>query len=105
MQLTRAAGIERDDSADVKLDKLKSLLAQSSGNLDQDMPFISALLSIPEGDRYTLPEMTPQRRKEHTLAALLDQLKRLAARQPTLVVGPTASPSWRLADRAGTSPI
>jgi hypothetical protein len=47
MALTRAAGIERDDSAEVRLDKLKSLLAQSSGNLDQDMPLMAALLSIP----------------------------------------------------------
>jgi predicted ATPase/class 3 adenylate cyclase len=86
IQLTRAAGIERDDSADVKLDKLRSLLAQSSGKLDQDMPLFAALLSIPAEDRYPLPEMTPQRRKEQTLAALLDQLKRLASRQPVLVV-------------------
>jgi predicted ATPase len=86
LQLTRAASIHRDDSAEVKLDKLKSLLAQSSGNLDQDMSLISALLSIPGGDRYTLPEMTPQRRKQRMLAALLDQLKRPALRQPTLVI-------------------
>jgi tetratricopeptide (TPR) repeat protein len=86
MQLTRAAGIERDDSTEVRLGKIKSLLAQSSGNLDQDMPLISTLVSIPGGDRYPLPEMTPQRRKERTLAALLDQLKQLAARQPVLVV-------------------
>src|SRR5262249_56592976 len=72
MQLARAAGIERDDSAEVRLDKIKSLLEQSSGNLDQDMPLIAALLSISGGDRYPLPEMTPQRRKERTLAALLD---------------------------------
>jgi predicted ATPase len=86
LQLTRAAGIERDDNAEVRLGKIKSLLAQSSGDFDQDMPLVAALLSIPGGDRYRLPEMTPQRRKERTLAVLLDQLKRLAARQPILVV-------------------
>jgi class 3 adenylate cyclase/tetratricopeptide (TPR) repeat protein len=85
-QLTRAAGIERDDSAEVRLHKIKSLLAQSSDNLDQDVALIAALLSIPGGDHYTLPEMTPQRQKERTLAALLDQLKRLGARQPILTV-------------------
>jgi predicted ATPase len=52
----------------------------------QNMPLFAALLSIPEGHRYPLPEMTPQRRKERTLATLLDQLKRLAARQPVLMV-------------------
>jgi class 3 adenylate cyclase len=85
-QLSRAAGIEPDDTAEAKLDKLQSLLAQSSGNLDHDIPIIAALLSIPGGDRYPLPEMTPQRRKERTLTALLDQLKRLAACKPVLLV-------------------
>jgi class 3 adenylate cyclase len=84
--LTRAAGIERGDSTVVKLDKLQSLLALSSGNLPEAMPLFSALLSIPGGDRYPLPEMTPQRRKERTLAALLDQLNRLAMRQPILML-------------------
>jgi class 3 adenylate cyclase/tetratricopeptide (TPR) repeat protein len=85
-QLAHAAGLDRDDSAEIRLDKLRLLLAQSSANLDQDMPLFSALLSIPGGERYPLPEMTPQHRKERTLAALLDQLKRLATHQPILVV-------------------
>jgi class 3 adenylate cyclase/predicted ATPase len=86
IQLTRAAGIERDDTTEVKLDKLQSLLLQSSGNIAQDMPLFAALLSIPGGDRYPLPDMTPQRRKQRTLAALLDHMKRLAIRQPILMV-------------------
>jgi class 3 adenylate cyclase len=86
IQLTHAAGIEGADSADIKLDKLQLLLAQSSGNLSQDMSLFAALLSIPGGDRYPLPEMTPQRRKERTLSTLLDQAKRLATRQPILMV-------------------
>src|SRR5262245_7796424 len=86
MQLMRAAGIERDDGTEVRLDKIKSLLVQLSGNLDNDMPLIAALLSIPGGKRYPLPEMTPQRRKDRTLTALLDQLKHLAARQPVLLI-------------------
>jgi hypothetical protein len=50
-QLTRAAGIERDDNTEIKLDKLQSLLVQSSGNIDQDMRLFAALLSIPGGNR------------------------------------------------------
>jgi len=50
------------------------------------MPLFAALLSIPGGDDYTLPEMPPQRRKARTLAALLDQMKRIAARQPILML-------------------
>jgi len=86
VQLTRAAGFDRDDSADVKLEKLRSLLAQSSRKPDQDVPLFAALLSIPAENRFPLPEMTPQRRKERTLAAMLDQLKRLAGHQPVLLV-------------------
>jgi class 3 adenylate cyclase/predicted ATPase len=85
IQLTRAADIDRDDSADVKLDKLHSLMAQSSGNLSQDMPLFAALLSIGD-DRYPLPEMNLQRSKERTLAALLDHIKGLAMDQPILML-------------------
>jgi class 3 adenylate cyclase len=85
-QLNRAAGIERDDSAVAKLDKLQSLLAQSSLNLAQDMPLFAALLSISGSDRFPLPEMTPQRRKARTLDALLDHMKRLAKHQPILML-------------------
>jgi len=86
IQLNRAAGIERDDSAAIKLDKLHSLLAQSGGNFTEDMPLFAALLSISGGGHHPLPEMAPKVRKKRTLAALLDQLKRLAAHQPALVV-------------------
>src|SRR5262249_23561423 len=85
-QLNRAAGIERDDKAEAKREKLHALLAQSSGDLAQDMPLFAALLSIPGGDRYALLEMTPQRRKDRTLVALLDQIKRLSTRQPILIL-------------------
>ena len=50
------------------------------------MPLFAALLSIPGGDRYPLPNLTPQRLKERTLGALLAHLKRLAAHQPVLMV-------------------
>ncbi len=86
MQITRAANIESDDSPEAKIDKLQSLLLQSRAALAQEMPLFAALLSIPSGNRYPLPEMTPQRRKERTLMALLAHLKRLAARQPVLAV-------------------
>ena len=85
-QLLRAADIERDESAETKLHKLETLLAQSSENLSEDVPLFAALLSIPESERYPLPKLTPQRLKERTLGALFGQLKRLAARTPVLMV-------------------
>jgi class 3 adenylate cyclase len=72
-QLLRA-NIERDDDTDTKLNKLEALLAQSSENLVEDMPLFAAQVSIPGGERYTLPNFTPQRLRERTLDALLRQL-------------------------------
>jgi hypothetical protein len=58
-QLLRAAGIERDDNTETKLDKLEALLAQSSVNLTEDMTLFASLLSIPGGKLYPLPPLPP----------------------------------------------
>lgn len=84
-QLERAAGFRREDTAEEKLAKLEAVLAQSDAP-PEEIGLIAALLSIPHAGRYPLPELSPQKRKEKTLAALLAQLERLAARQPVLVV-------------------
>jgi class 3 adenylate cyclase/tetratricopeptide (TPR) repeat protein len=85
-QLLCSASIERDDSAEAKIDKLEALLAQSSENLLEDMPLFAALLSIPGGERYPMPNFTPQRLRERTLDALFRQLNKLAVQQPVLMV-------------------
>jgi predicted ATPase len=41
---------------------------------------------LPASDRYQLQELSPQKRKEKTLAALLAQLDGLAARQPVFTI-------------------
>lgn len=84
-QFERAAGLTRDDTAEEKLTKLEAVLAQSNAP-PEEIGFIAALLSIPNAPRYPLPELTPQKRKENTLTALLAHMERLAARQPVLVV-------------------
>jgi predicted ATPase/class 3 adenylate cyclase len=84
-QLERAARFERGDSGAQKLGKLETLLAQSAADADQ-VGVLANLLSLPLGDRYRLPELSPQKRKEKTLAALLAHLDGLAARQPVFVI-------------------
>jgi class 3 adenylate cyclase/tetratricopeptide (TPR) repeat protein len=84
-QLEHAAGFGREDMPEARLAKLEALLAWSSPTREE-IGFIAALLSIPTGDKYPLPDLTPQRRKERTLEALLAQLTRLAARQPVLML-------------------
>src|SRR6202022_2649795 len=85
-QLERAAGFRRDDSSEQRLSKLEAVLAQATNDLGEAVPFLADLLSIPTGDRYPPLDLTPQKRKEKTLRALLAQVEGLAARQPVLMV-------------------
>jgi class 3 adenylate cyclase len=85
-QLTRGAGIERTDSNEQKLGKVEALVGTSGGDIASDTPLLAALLSISGGERFPLPDMTPQRRKERTFDVLLHLLKQLAAQKPLLMV-------------------
>jgi hypothetical protein len=51
-QLERAAGIRRDDTTDQRLDKLEAVLAQGTNDLNEAVPLLADMLSIPTGDRY-----------------------------------------------------
>ena len=84
-QLEHAAGFSREDMPEARLAKLEALLARSNAGAEE-IGFIAERLSIPTGDKYRLPDLTPQRRKEKTLEALLAQLTRLAAWQPVLML-------------------
>src|SRR6202022_425968 len=83
-QLERAARFERSDTPAEKFAKLEMLLVQSAAEGDQAVALLANLLSLPPNDRYRLPHLNPQSRKEKTLLALLAQLERLAATQPVL---------------------
>jgi predicted ATPase/class 3 adenylate cyclase len=85
-QLERAARFERSDSPAEKFAKLETLLMRSGAEADRVVPPLANLLSLPPNDRYHVPELSPQKRKEMTLAALLAQLDSLAARQPVFVI-------------------
>ena len=85
-QLERAARFERSDTPAEKFAKLEMLLVQSAAEGDQAVALLANLLSLPPNDRYRLPHLSPQSRKEKTLLALLAQLERLAATQPVLVI-------------------
>src|SRR5262249_19149298 len=84
--LERAARFERGETATEKFVKLEALLLRSGAEVDRVVPALANLLSLPLGDRYRLPELSPQKRKEMTLAAFLAQLDALAARQPVLII-------------------
>jgi predicted ATPase/class 3 adenylate cyclase len=84
-QLERAVGFARDELSPARLDKLEALLARGTDRLDQAVPLIAALLGLPTEGRYPALDLTPQRQKQLTLAALVDQLEGLAAAQPVLL--------------------
>jgi len=84
-QLWHAAGFERDDPPAARLQKLEAVLARAAP-LDEDMAFLADLMSLPASERHALPNLSPQRKKERTLEALLRQLEGLARRQPILMV-------------------
>ena len=67
-QLERAAGFRREDTAEQRLDKLEAVLAQATNDISEVAPLFADLLSIPTGDRYPALNLTPQKRKEKTLA-------------------------------------
>ena len=85
-QLERGAGFRREDTPEQRLGKLETLLAQGTNDLSVAVPLLADLLSIPMGDRNPALDLTPQKRKEKTLHALLAQVEGLAARQPVLMV-------------------
>jgi len=83
-QLERAAGFTREDTATMKLDKLEALLGD--GAEPGDISLIAEMLSFSGGERFPPLDLSPQRKKERTLAALLRQLQALARRQPVLMI-------------------
>ena len=85
-QMEHTAGFRRDDTAEQRLDKLEALLARATNDLTEPASLIAELLSIPTGERYPPLNLTPQKRKEKTLRALLAQVEGLAAGQPVLML-------------------
>jgi len=53
---------------------------------EEDVAFLADLLSLAASGRYPLPNLSPQRKKERTLEALIRQLEGLARRQPVVMV-------------------
>src|SRR6516165_6694383 len=83
-QLERIAGLRRDDTPEKRFEKFESMVHLSIG--DEAIALIAALLSVPTGDRYPLPNLSPQRRRERTLEAVMAQIAGLASEGPILAV-------------------
>jgi class 3 adenylate cyclase/predicted ATPase len=84
--LERAANFRREDTTEQQLDKLEALLAQGTNDVSAVAPLLADLLAVTTGKRYPPLNLTPQKRKEKTLAALTAQVEGLSAREPVLMV-------------------
>src|SRR6267378_4222858 len=84
-QLGRASAFGRDDPPAARLEKLEALLARAAPQ-DEDLAFLVDLLSLPASELHPLPNLSPQRKKERTLEALIRQLDGLAGQQPVVMV-------------------
>jgi class 3 adenylate cyclase/tetratricopeptide (TPR) repeat protein len=84
-QLERAAALDREDTAEQRLDKLEAMLAGSAALVAESAPLFAALLSLPL-ERYAPLNLSPQKQKERTLEALARQVEALAEDQPLLIV-------------------
>ncbi|RWP32890.1 AAA family ATPase [Mesorhizobium sp.] len=84
--LERAAHFDRDDTAEMKLDKLETLLARGGEQDREAAQVLAALLAIPTETRYPPIDLPPQRIKQRTLEILVEQLAGLAKQKPVLAV-------------------
>jgi TolB-like protein/predicted ATPase/class 3 adenylate cyclase/Flp pilus assembly protein TadD len=84
-QLGRAAGFARDDPPASKLEKLEALVARAAPP-DQDVALLADLMSLPASECHPLPNLSPQRKKERSLEALIHQLEGLAREKPVVTV-------------------
>jgi class 3 adenylate cyclase len=84
-QMERAAGLTRDDAPQAKLDKLDALLAQTSTSIE-DAALLAEMLSLPNDGRYLAIDLTPERRRQRTLEALIAQIEALARSKPVLMI-------------------
>ena len=84
--IEHAARFERDDRPEVKLEKLELALSRAGQTVLADAPLYAELLSIPSTGRYPALDLTPQRKKDLTISALIRQLLSFATSQPVLFV-------------------
>jgi predicted ATPase len=85
--LERLLWWQQVDTPESKLRKLEAALAQSALPLQETVPLLAALLSLPlpEGHYPSLP-VSPQRQREKTLHTILALWLELAQQQPVLLI-------------------
>src|SRR5262249_16885766 len=84
-QPDRAAEFTGEGWGGGRVEKLEAVLARAAPP-DEDVAILADLLCLPCSERCALPDLTPQRKKERTLEALIRQLDGLARQMPVVMV-------------------
>ncbi len=84
-QLEFAAGLAHEDTQDQRLAKLEGILVGSPTQRAESAPLLAALLSLPT-ERYSPLGLSPQKQREKTFDALLDQVEAISQMQPVLMI-------------------
>jgi class 3 adenylate cyclase len=84
-QMERAAGLAHGDTAQVKLDKLDALLAQTATS-KEDGSLFAEMLSLPDDGRYPVLDLEPLQRRQKTLEALTAHVAALSRQNPLLMI-------------------
>ncbi len=82
--IQRALLFQRDDTVMAKVDKLERMLALY--NMQDTLPLFAALLSLPLPDTTPSLNLTPQKQKERTIAAMVQWWLTQAERQATMAI-------------------
>ena len=84
-QMKRAAGFVHDDTSQAKLDKLDAVLTQTATGVE-DAALFAEMLSLVNDGRYPTLDLTPEQRRQRTMAALMAQTELLTRQSPVLMI-------------------
>jgi len=84
--IERLAEFKRDDTLDVRLNKLEAFLDGIHCSPPEAAPLLASLLSLSSGERYPPLILAPEAQKQRTIEVLVDLLSGLASEQPVLAV-------------------
>ena len=84
--IQREMGLQPEDSPEARRDKLEHLLERLGLDPENKVPLLAPLVSAPLGARYAAPNLTPERRRAETVAALLAIPEAMAAQKPMVFV-------------------
>jgi class 3 adenylate cyclase/predicted ATPase/DNA polymerase III delta prime subunit len=86
VQLERAAGFTREDTPELKFEKLEQLLSRAGKSRPETVALFADLLAVSAEELFEPPSADAQQRRELTFVAMLDELQKLSLQTPILMV-------------------